>query len=487
MNTLTTKNLNVTDTPAAPQIIDSLRSQAQAAIGSSLGTQPLVAFQTGALGNFPYYYTDPANLSFNALTYNWMNNSMNGAVPPITQMPGSLFTNSVLNVLSTVTYSLSNADQAKLNKAYSNAQNQQMALLTAWKAAYGSLPVPPAGGTVIDAVMTIICTTWAKPTTTPYAIQNAANLGVLLNQAPASGQAIFPVLGNYLDALGDSLTLFNAQVMRNTYVKQALAALQTPNAANGGMLLNDGSGKFYPAYTVNTPLNDILNGLQNPAEPVQLEMEVSIASETEYSVSIAGKAGFTIPFLDFFTLGIKGSASYFHEEIVKQSSSVTVKMSFSGVTVVNYVPNAFNESTGQYWLAIQPILDAINNDGRDVSGYHFSPEPGTDFGPKGSFGILQGLAISNYPSVEITITSDNYKSIQTTFQQQISTSLSFLGIPLASASESTYSNSASSNESNSTVTITLAPPPDLVAGTSVNSMGWVLGVQTYYPTVATKA
>jgi hypothetical protein len=487
MNTLTTSKLSRVAAAGAPEIIDSLKSQAQTAIGSALGTQPLVAFETGALGNFPYYYTDPSNLMFNSLTYNWINNSLNGDEPPIQQMPGSLFTNSVLDVLATVTYSLSKADQVKLNNAYSAAQNQQMALLTAWKAAYGSLPTPAKNQTIVDAIMSIVCTTWASPATTPYAMQNSTNLGVLLNAAPNSGRALFPLLGNYLNALGDSMTLFNAQVMRNAYVAQALAALQTPTAANGAMQLNDGSSKFYPAYTVNTPLSDILNGLQNPAEPVQLEMEVNIASETEYSVSVSGKAGFTIPFLDFFTLGIKGSASYFHDEIVKQSSSVTVKMSFSGVTVVNFVPNVFNESTGQNWFSLQPILDAIKNDGQDVSGYHFSPEPGTEFGPTGSFGILQGLAISNYPSIEIVITSDNYKSIQTTFQQQVSTSLTFLGIPLASASESTYSNSASSSESNSTVTITLDPPPNMVAGTSVSSLGWILGVQTFYPTVPASA
>lgn len=482
MNTMTTSKLAALDAPSAPEIIESLKTKAQAAIGSALGTQPLVAFNSGALGNFPYYYTDPNNLMFNSLTYNWMNNSMSSDVPPIQQMPGSLFTNSMLDVLATVTYSLSKADQAKLNNAYSAAQNQQGALLTAWKAAYGTLPTPAKNQTIIDAIMTIVTTTWATPATTASAMQNSTNLGVLLNNAPNSGRALFPVLGNYLNALGDSMSLFNAQLMRNAYIAQALAALQTPTQANGAMQLNDNTSTWYPAYTVNTPLNQIINGLSGTSS-VQLEMEVNIASETEYSVSIDGKAGFTIPFLDFFTLGIKGSASYFHDEIVKQSSSVTVNMTFTGVTVVSYAPNAFNESTQQNWFIVQPILDAIKNNGNDVSGYHFSPNPGTEFGPTGSFGILQGLAISNYPSVEIVITSDNFQSIQTTFQQQVSTSLSFLGIPLASASESTYSNSASSNESNSTVTITFDPPPNMVAGTSVQSTGWVLGVQTLYPTV----
>jgi len=59
--------------------------------------------------------------------------------------------------------------------------------------------------------------------------------------------------------------------------------------------------------------------------------------------------------------------------------------------------------------------------------------------------------------------------------------VSFLGIQLASASESTYSNDVTVDTANSTVTITLAPPQELVAGTVNASQAWVLGVQPNYP------
>jgi hypothetical protein len=474
---LTHLDLSSVPTPDTPAILEYLRSQAANVLASALGGMPLVNFLTGAQGNFPYYYIDPNNLNFNVGTYNWINTNMLTDVAPIQQSSGNYFTNLFISVLSKISYKLSVADQATLNAAYTNAQNQQMAVLMAWKAAYGSFP--SGTGQPIDNIMSTIANTWAKPATTLLAIKNSVNLNVLLNNAPASGSTIMPVIAAYLNALGSSVTLANAVTMNNAYVAQALAAVQTPSTTNGGMLANDNN--LYPGYTVTTPLPSIINNLQSTSNSIKISMNVSIANSSEYSVSINGGTAFNIPFAGFFGMSVGGNASYFHDEIVQNSSSVNITMTFTGATLVNYTPNVFNQSTGQNWFFMQPILNAIANGSKDVSGFKFSPNPGIDFSANGPFGILQGVAIANYPSAVITIQSSNYQSIQTTFQQTVSTSVSFLGIPLGGGSESTYSHSASSSSSNSTVTITLNPPPTMVAGTSVSSVGWILGVQTNYP------
>jgi hypothetical protein len=465
--------------PDTSAIIDYLRGEAASVLASSLGGLPLVDFAVGAAGNFPYYYNDPANLSFNNATYSWININLLNNLPPVQQSTGNSFTNEMMSVLSKVTYKLSAADQVTLNNAYSNAQNQQMALLQNWRAAFGSFP--PGPGQPIDNIMSTIATTWASPATTFNAIQNSINLNQLLNNAPATGQGLFPLVANYVNALGSSVTLANAVTMNNAYVRLALNALQFPSATNGAIQTNDGTQKYYPAYTVNTPLTSIINSLQNTSSTIQITMNVSIASESEYSVSIQGGTSFRIPFLDFFSLGVGANASYFHDEIMKSSESVSITMTFTGPTIVNYAPLAFNQSTQQGWFFMAPILDAIKNQGKDISGYQFAPSPGIDFSNNGPFGLLQGIAIANYPSAKIVIKSSSYQSIQTTFQQTVSVGISFLGIPLGSSTESTYSHSASSSSSDSTVTITLNPPPNMVAGTSISSMGWILGAQTNYP------
>jgi hypothetical protein len=478
--TLVHLNLSDEQSPAASPIIDYLKNEAATILASALGGMPLVSFQTGTMGNFPYYYTDPNNLKFNNGTYNWINTNLLNNTPPIRQQSGSYFTDLAIQVLSKVTYKLSQADQVTLNKAYTAAQNQQLALLTAWQAAMNGLP--PGTGQPIDNVMAIICTTWANPVTNLYGIKNSTNLYALLSNAPASGSTIIPLVAQYVDALVEGISLANAVTMNIAYVSNALAALQSPSATNGGIQTNDGTTKLHPGYTVTTPLPSIINSLQSTSNSIEISMDVSIANSSEYSVSINGGTAFNISFDDFFGVSVGGNASYFHDEIVQNASSVNISMTFTGANLVNYMPNTFDESTLTNWFFIQPILDAIKNKGQDVSGYQFSPDPEIDFTANGPFGILQGVAIAAYPSAIITVKSSNYQSIDTTFNQTINTSVSFLGIPLGGGSETTYQHSASSSSSDSTVTITLNPPPELVGAPNTSSVAWILGVQTNYPT-----
>lgn len=477
-------DLSAVPPPDISPIIENLKGQANVVLKSALGTLPLVSFQTGGAGNFPYYYTDPAFLTFNYGTYNWINTNLLSNVPPIQQSTGSNFTNLFLSAISKITYQLSTTDQALLNTAMSAAITYQMALLTAWKSEYGSFP---AGSSPlpIDNIMSTICATWATPPTNLNAIQSSTNLHFLLNNAPASGQTIMSAVAQYINALGASVSLANAVTMNNAYVAQALVALQSPAASNGGMITNNPNYTgYYPGYTFGISLPDILNGLKATNNVIKIQMDVKVASESEYSISISGQTAFSIPFGDLFTVGVDGNANYFHDEIVTNKNSVSIEMIFSGVTLVNYSPNDYNESTGENWFYMAPVLDAIKNNNQDVSGYQFSPSPGIDFSDAGPFGILQGVAISNYPDIVITVVSENYQSIETTFKQTVAMDISFLGISLGGGSESTYSHSASSSISTSTVTITLSAPPDMVAGRNTDSVGWILGVQTNYPTLS---
>jgi hypothetical protein len=457
-------------------IIDALKAQANSILASALGSTPLESFNIGALGNLPYYWQDPRNLQFNAETYNWIDSNLKANTVPY-QFDQN-FVNEYIGVLSKISYSLSTADQAKLNQAQTNATNQQTAVLTAWQAAYGSFPA--GSGQPIDNIAAQIATTWATPPTTLTAIQNSINPNVLLNNVPASGKPIIPIFANWLNAIGAAVSLENATTLNNAYLAKALAAAQTPTTANGGLTLD--TNAVVPAYGVATPLANIINGLSNPSQAATLAMTVSRATSTDYQVTVQGSAGFTIPILDFLGISVGGSASYFENDMATTANQTTVNMSYPGVTLVNFGPTDFNMSTLQDWFYMEPILDAIQNGTQDVSGYKFSPACTVDFSANGPFGYLMGAAISNYPTMTITVTGSNYSQIATTFQQSASVGITFLGIPLGiGGSQSTYSSSVTTNASASSVTITLNPPPNLVAGQAVDSIGWVLGVQTNFP------
>ncbi len=302
-----------------------------------------------------------------------------------------------------------------------------------------------------------------------------------MNNSPASAQAeVIPALSNWLGAVGSTASLVNDRTMNQGLLLEVQRAVQDPTASNGGLALNDSDSTMVPACQVSTALSAIINSLTS-SNVIDVEMGVSHASTSDYKVSVNGGAAFSIPFLDFFSLGIGGQASYFKDVITSQSNSVSVKMTWTGPTLVQYGPVNFNQATRKSWYWMDPIRLAIKNTGKDVSGFKFAPDPQINFGPSGPFGFTEGVAIANYPSVVITVKSSDFKSIEETFQQSVSTTLRFLGIPLASASESTYSHTTQVDAANSTITITLDPPPGMIAGSNLDAVGWVLGAIVDHP------
>ena len=216
--------------------------------------------------------------------------------------------------------------------------------------------------------------------------------------------------------------------------------------------------------------------------PVNLSMTVMRSTEKEFKVTVKGKVGFSIPILDFITIGFGGSASYFSDNIATTSNTTTVDMTFPGVNLVSFGPVDFTMAGAtSSWFWMDPIRQAIANGDKDVSGYKFAPKSPVDFSRKGPFAYLTGVAISSYPTMKITVKSSEYQKIQKTFEQRTKTSVSFLGIQLASLTESTYSNDVKVDAANQTVTITLSPPPSLVAGTVNEFHTWVAGAQAAYP------
>jgi len=460
----------------AEQIIEELKKEAASLLASVLNA-PLLPLTITNKGNFPYYWQNPSNLDFNAKTYEWISSNVKANTLP--NQLDQYFTNVYIQALSKVVYKLSDADQAALNKAQQDATNQQVAILNLWKSTYGSLP--PATPTMqpIDVIMNTIATQWASPKTTLYDIQQSKNLNKLLNKTPASGKPMLPVLANYLNALGGSVTLQNAVTMNNGYVADALDNVQNPTEDNGALTLDN--KKVVPSFQMATQLSDILNGLKNSSQAANLELSISRETSDKFSVSVNGSTGFSIPVLDLFTIGVGGNASYFSEKIATTKNTIEVSMQFTGVTLVNFGPSDYNMSTGLNWAWYAPINEAIKNTDQPNTGFKFSPNPNIDFSDNGSFGLLNGVAISNYPNITIKVTSSEYESISKTFEQTTNVKISFLGIPLASVSESTYSASTSVDSKSKTVTITLSPPQDLIAGNSVDSVGWVLGATIDYP------
>lgn len=475
-------NANAPDTS---NILNEMKDSAIKILSTALGSKTLVPFEIGSLGNYPFNWQNSFNVTQNnKLNYDWITKNIVQA-GNVTTQGQSLFTNEYLNVLLKIGYGYSVADQSAVNKANTAATNQASALQNSWIAAFGALPTIPTGQTALGAILSIIQTTWAsKQPTTLMDIQQSFNLNQLLDLTPASGKQVLPTLTAYLNAINSVIPLVNASSANTGYLSRAQAAIQSPSAANGAISVakDGGAPTLSPSYGISPQMSDTQNALSSAGNNLDLAMSVQRTTSNQYTVSINGKAGFGIPILSFFGLSVGGSASYFQDKIATTDNKVEITMTYPGVNLVNFGPTAFSQvgqTSSWYWL--DPVTEAIANEGKDVTGFKFSPTPPDDFSDAGKFGFLEGLAIAGYPTVVIKVTSSSYDSIQTEIKQSVTVSASFLGIPLGSSTESTYSNSVTTNSSEQSVTITLSPPPELVGGTANNSTAWILGAVKNFP------
>ena len=241
------------DVDASIELLNALTTQANSILGAVLKA-PLEPFSVGGAGNFPYYYQMPSTLQFNGLTYNWISYHLLALSSLPASSPATLsvdyFTNLWIEAFSKISFQYSKADQALLNQAMQQSQIQQTALLNGWQQAFGSLPTPvPPVQTITDQIMFIITSTWAVPPTSMYALQQAPNLRAALNNAPASGLVLLPLISNFLQALSSSVSLANQGTMNNGYLSTALANVQTPSTSNGGLTVS-GTSVPVPAWTV---------------------------------------------------------------------------------------------------------------------------------------------------------------------------------------------------------------------------------------------
>ena len=459
-------------------LVNQLNAQANTLVGA-INKVSLDPIDMGSAGLFPYYWQDPSNLNFNSKTYDWVKRFL---VQPNEDSPvgfGSVFHDQFLTAINAISYSLSNADQVALNQANANTVNQQGAVLNAWVAAYGKLPTPTTTTQPIDDVVNIIRTTWATDTkTTLQDLQSSKNINLLLGNMPASGKPILPVFVNYLNAMGSALGLIDTVSYKTGYIERLIEAVSTPSATNGGMLLNN--GKYAPAYVFSQQASDIINGLKNLSNSVKLNTSMKKYSETDVEVSVGAKSYIALSNW-FFSLDVENDTNYYQQNIVSNSQTISIEMDFTGVTIAQYTPLQYDDATGLGWFDASPILESLKNGSSDVSGYKFQPNPEINFEEFGNFGLSTAVAIANYPTITIVITSDDYQSIYSRLDTSTNFAVSSMCNGGVSGSTSYSKSSLQQDDTSKSITITMSPPQNLVAGTAVGSTAFVMGIHTEYP------
>lgn len=425
-------------------------------------------FVDNGVGGFPYYFLDPTTLLFNEKTYNWIAASChyNGESIEL-RAP---FTNAFIEALSSISYQLSTSDEALLASYSDDIATKQMQLVQSWQQSY-----PSQNNANIDEIIKIITETWATPKTNFDALLQSENLQTLLNEMPVSGQVLLVPLAQYIASINRSLSLLNASSMHTGYLNKALEAAQSSSNLNGG--IKTSANVVRPRFSISSSLQQILTTLNDPnANHFDMKMGLTCLGNGLCDSTVDSDQSKNVAIGQMLDVNLNNTNNIISN--LPKGAKVSATMQFVGVSVVEFTPEPFDKSQLKNWYWNMPISQAINQDGKDVTGFKFAPHPQIDFSQQGSFGYLTSVAISKHPGVNLTINSSNYQEIATDFTQAKSIDIVFIGRKMAVTLAS--KNAVVVDSKTQSVTIQLIQA-DLLLSDNINSTAFVLGVNAVFP------
>jgi len=379
-------------------------------------------------------------------------------------------------------WKLSPSDEQVLVNAENNATSQASQLISNWQNMSFQPPIPPTvTGTYpcVNFITNAICKWSSTPNVTLQMIQTSRNVTALLNLAPNGASLIYPCLTLYLNALSVGISLQNEEMYTGAVIEALKDNVTSPSVDPSGGLVFPNIPGVYPAYTVKQGGMEVTNGLNKTSNALNISVQVTRDSVDSSSVSVEGGASLTVPGLDWFTGSFGGSGNYSYSQETAVNSKMTIQLTFSGVTPVNFEPEGFIYSSNYGWFDPSIIVQASNYN-PNTTGFCFNTKPTINLGVNGDMGLATGMMISNAPSLQVTYEGSNSETIVQQWKAQENSSFSLFGLFTfgASSSQSNFQSSVKTSESGFTITWT---PPDAAVVTPLLRTAFLIGVSVSWP------
>ncbi|HET7233721.1 MAG TPA: hypothetical protein VFJ16_27170 [Longimicrobium sp.] len=473
-----------------------LQEQANANIGAIFNIT-MVPLSASGSGLFRYFWQN-GNLQYNPGTISYVNSRVAlSNAPPALGLNGPI-SSDYNALLRTINFQYSASDQQTLNAAATSANAQITSIVQQYIAVYG--PITPAMmeaakvTTMVDYVVNyVVAQQWSgtlaanQPPLSLQQMAAARDLQSLLPFMPTSGGALLPLITTYLSILTAVLPLQQLSMNNNWVLRQLLQNTEAPSANNGGIVLapvNNNPPAMSVGYTIGSAVADIVNGLRGP-NTVSVQMSTSQSSSTTMSVNVEGSGVFQVPLDWFLDVGVGGGFQGNMFSAQGCGSSASVSLTFTGVTYVPLQPAEYDSALNKGWFSSPVLAQAFQNTGKDVTGYVFSVPPQWNLAQGGSFGMLDGVVIANFPTIQINYSEGDWSTFSRQFQQTSEWNLSFLGVPIAGASQSSFEASAEASGSQGGFTLTFGPSPELLSVPDFDKQAYVIGATVTYPAAAT--
>lgn len=478
----------MSEAPVETDFYTSLREKANAATG-----RRAVPVSIGGSGYFPYVVENIDGV-FNANTYEYVNRRVVPDEGSAVRLADP-FTGAFRGVVTSTAFGLSKADESQLVEAELTAQLQANAVVSSYEQTYGRITPNQLEAakvaTKIDYVIDYqVARVWsgADATNTPplrLASANLSDLEALLPFLPSSARPLLNPISLYLQKIDSVLSLIDTRRYGNAVLDAITAASSSATEKNGGLEIvsSDGIRSLVPGWGVGLSVQEIAANLASDTNSISVMMAVTKIDATQVHAQVSGKGGGVIP-IKFVSIGASGSFDLDIYSFRGTGESVTMEMTYPGLTVVPVEPTRWDEVRGIGWYYPKPILDAVRNGASDVTGYVFNPTPQYDFSQGGDFGVLQTLLISRFPTVSINYTQGNWDDFSTDFRQDSSWDLRIFGMKVGSFSQSLYVATAKRNDVGGGFSVTFAPFDQTLSIGPMDRVAYVVGAEVVYPGAA---
>lgn len=466
--------MSATDTVNAPTqaqqaFVSALEHDVNSTFSGRLdGTFSMVNYPAG----FHWGVQFGPNNYFNQAALNDLDLQLEVASNGILTLAGSNFSTLYGQVLNNVSYVISDADNAVIQRESNDAASQISSVITEWETNFGTITaaqmqtaIPP---TKMGYVELQVQTLWKGD----------------ISKIPTSLASFELAYQTYQVEAAQMNTIMQASAAALLRLASAKGNTKNPTAANGGLQTGDSS--YYVAYE-GMPAQTVINsGLQTLANQVQVQLSLSDFNSSSSNLSVNGQAQGIVDLGDIFTVSIGGAASFDLSKYTSSSTTVEMSVTYPGVTIISAAPLNLDAAGVTGWYENEILTEAVRNlgQGTSVTGYQIqgSQFPASFFGPGGGFSRLKTFVISQMPTTSITFHNANSSMVQSDFQEHASVEVDLFGfIPVGSASESYQVQSVNSSSSDGSVTVTLGPAVQQGTVPSQEATAFVLGGVASYP------
>lgn len=368
------------------------------------------------------------------------------------------FTGIYLDILQNTSYQFGGEDKRELDALATKAALQQAALVKAYE----------------EEVQEIQDEKKPMPEIVDFVNKNKdnENFSIIYPKLYAQYQTFWYDNKKYIGKIDREVDALN-------YIKQLIDHMKNPSAENAAAKV---SKDEYMVGYILPDVNRIFNEISADNNSVEIMLNFSHFSENQSNLSIDHKFDFIVP-AGIFIIG-KADTKYTLNTMTTESSAVSIKMTFKGVTTFEAPPVVISTDGKKGWYDGNVLRQIAENTGKDETGYFLqNKEFKIDelFGTGKRVSRLGEFVISQDPEIEITISNYNANVIESCFQHSSDLAIDFFGFAISGSHHSYTVKDCKIDQKTQVVTVKLAAPVPQMSTEMEDKIGYLLGGVIVYP------